>query len=278
MKKFIFVLTTIVVFTAAPFVCADLAAEALAAVRRMEELGVKGDVATVYRDYFPKSYQNDIESIVKAFAGKIDGEIFTNAVGLFAALAETGLAKPEYLDKFAKTAHVDLLPVKASEVDVFYNAMKKFAELFSYETLSKGDLNTIFTNPDFQKMAAFLEKQSLRPEYTGSELNQDGSVSITRLWHGRERTIKYKKTEGVWTDSDEYANWDEDIKNTLRAISEIKIDDMTKKQIINAIAETKQALSQAQKAENIGRFYDILEKPVNRLIIVIVKSFTPDFS
>ena len=88
---FIAMVPVISIFAATP---AEKSAEI--AARKYIEAADKGNLTVAYA-MLPKSYQQDVSTVVSTFGNTMDADIWNQAKALIASLADIGIAKPQLI-------------------------------------------------------------------------------------------------------------------------------------------------------------------------------------
>jgi len=267
MKKFTLVFAATAVFTATPLAFADSAAEASATLLKMLDSARNNDVVALY-DWLPESYRNDVSAVMKDFAKKIDADVYNAVRETVVAIAEVGIAKPEFV---AKAKFNDSMP-DAETVAFVSSALKNLAEKLTLETLAENDVAEILAHDGVAEILKRAEVRIPEIKITAAKTNDDGTVTISIDVAGNvkngasnkllnfqfdnegenERNVVYRNIGGSWLPAEFAEKWKLGVADFHKTIADggLEIDDETKEEIIGLAAALKLFLTNAARSRN----------------------------
>ncbi len=254
---FIAMVPMISVLAATP---AEKSAEA--AARKYVEAADKGNVTTAYA-MLPKSYQNDVSSVVSTFGKTMDEDIWNQAKALVGALADIGIAKPQIVAQMmAKGSDPAAVPTTETIASVEKSAMalKALTGKLTLDMLKTGEIANILAMPEFTSVGEFskaVNNDMAGGSILGAKQLEDGSVNISfKDKKGAVEESPFVQVDGAWVPKEMADGWKEGVNEALKAIGQMKFDPAKKQQILGMLPMMKMGIEGAKNAttkEQLGQ-------------------------
>jgi len=229
---------------AAPVVRLTPAEEAQAAVQTTIADLKAGRLDAVY-GALPASYRADVEGLVKAYAEKIDRDLYTRSASLVASAADFLTAQADNLASLCATdPNLDVdLPggletddLTAGQIRSAAAWLGELARTLSYDDLARGDITPLLSSPRLAEVvgelvallpADFLSCGAAPAE---GESLPEGMVSLALSAHfeADEETeteeVQFVKLDGKWIPVDLMQGWRDMMATAREAVAGFEVD------------------------------------------------------
>ena len=232
-----------------------------AAARQYVEAADKGNVTAAYA-MLPKSYQQDVSTVVSTFGNTMDADIWNQGKALVAALADIGVAKPQLVAQMMGKNGSAAAPTTEAIASVEKSAiaLKALAGKLTLDMLKTGEITKIIAMPEFSSIGEFskaVNNDMAGGSVLGAKELEDGSVNISfKDKKGVEEESPFVQVEGAWVPKEMADGWKEGVNGALKAVGQMKFDAAKKQQILGALPMIKMGIENAKNAtskEQLGQ-------------------------
>jgi hypothetical protein len=223
----------------------------------------------------PRSYQEDVNSLVSDFAGKMDEELWSKGFGVVRKLIEVTRKQKDFIfntpmmNEFQEVGEQkDLLFEKWDDITEGLDILEK-SEFSDLDKLKKFDGQKFFSGTlkkmskigdGFEDIPGFSEKVSLS-DLKVEKTEQKGDEATLKITIAEEITEqKMVKVEGRWVPKDLADKWKETMDSARESLSEMSQEDMwkDKTKYLSLIAAVDTVLDQLIKAKTQAEFDAII--------------------
>lgn len=261
--------------SAAPAVKLTPAEEAKAAVETAIANLKAGRLDAVY-DALPASYRADVAGVVKAYAAKIDRDLYTRSASLLASagellsaqadnLAALWAANPDFADDLPGGIGADALT--GERIRHFAKWLSDLPRTLSYDELASGNIKPLLSNPllgdVFAEGIALLPDDFLSCDFAaageGAAL-PDGIVALalsSRIDGAEEsdsEEVQFVKIEGKWIPVDLVQGWNDAMRAAKEAAADFEIDENARRlseSLFPVIERSLDSLKAARTSEEL---------------------------
>jgi len=249
---------------------ADVAA-ATAAHKALTTALTKADFGTMFKA-LPASYKSAAVGAAKAFAGKMDADVWKAGQGALVQVAATVVKQNAFIQDMAKQQGSDI-PGAASDDEARTFLVRTGAKLgaiaraASLEKLAAGDLQALFDTPALtMKGITDAVADIAVPDYTATA-NEDGSVTLVSSKDAND-TDRMVKVEGLWIPEalvEAFAEKD----SWVADIAQMKpLDAQSKQQATMVIGMVQNAAKSAGQAKTAEEFQGALMQGMMPLMMM----------
>ncbi len=223
------------------------------AARKYVEAAEKGNVTAVYA-MLPKSYQQDVSTVVSTFGSTMDADIWNQAKALIASIADIGIAKPQIVAQMMGGSGQTVAPTTDAIASVEKSAMalKALTGKLTLDMMKTGDILKIIAMPEFSsigELSKAVNDDMAGGSILGAKQLEDGSVSISfKDKQGVVEESPFVQVEGAWVPKEMADGWKQGVNEALKAVSGMKFDAAKKEQILSMLPMMKMGIDNAKNA------------------------------
>ena len=240
----------------------------------MQKRLADGDMVAIW-DTLPATYQKEVESVVKEFAGKMDPEVWSQLFGVIGKLQTVAANKKDILTEMMKSnpqftkpedasfAHEQALAIVSSLNNDKVNKLESLKN-FDGPTVIKSTLNPLYAA--IMKMYDKFELPG-KGNVSPAQFLKDAKIELVKV-DGDKATIKIMqgtdepkeqilvKVEGKWIPEDLQKNFSESMTSAKESLAGITPESMTavKQQMMPMVTMINTTLENMDKADTAEQF------------------------
>jgi len=235
----------------------------------------------------PKSYQKELQDdVVRAFAGKMDAEVYGKGVAVLKKTAALLKDKKDLLlPMVAQNPMVQMAQVDAEKLKGNWDKIVGFldtllaSEIGDLERLKKADINSFLqvTGGKLMKQAADLSAVSKEDPYKDIQSKAAGSkIEVVKVEGDKatvkitapgepEKTEEMVRVEGKWLPKEMVDGWKEGVTDLKAKIAGLDLA-AQKPQIMGGLAMAETTIDQLAKAKDAEEFMKIIGQVMGPLM------------
>ena len=256
---------------------ADVAA-ATAAHKALATALSQADLGALHKA-LPASYKSALSDTVKAFAGKMDADVWKAGQGALLQVAATAVKQNAFLldaaEKQGAALPGGLTADEAKSLLVLGGAkIGAIARAATLEKLATGDLQSILDTPALTMKGVTDAVAAIKvPSYTATA-NEDGSVTLVNA-EKADDTDRMVKVEGVWIPESFVEAFKEKATWAAQAAQIKPLDAATKTQATMVIGMVQNAAKSAGQAKTAEEFQGAIMQAAMPLMMMMGPMMAP---